>query len=245
MKSLIFAKRNILEYLRSPLLLFFTLAFPVIMFFMFQLIKLGTGATDEMVPMFTANNLTASIAVFSYSFVSLSLSLQISKDRESSFQARLSVSPLKSFDFFLGYLTPALFITVFQTVLCFILGLCFGLDISFGLLWAFLTLISISTFYISLGLIIGSILSEKSCGGVSSIVVQATALFSGMFFPLTEGTFKTVLTCFPFLPSIAIPQAFISGIFDNMLLNCLIFLGYLIITASICIWLFGKKLKYK
>ncbi len=245
MKSLIFTKRNILEYLRTPLVLFFTLAFPVIMFFVFQIIKVGTGATDQITPMFSANNLTASIAVFSYSFVSLSLSLQISKDRDSSFQARLSVSPLKNIDFFLGYLIPALIITVFQTVLCFILGLCFGLTISLRLIFAFLTLIFISIFYISLGLILGSILSEKACGGVSSIVVQVTALFSGMFFPLNEGTFKTVLSCFPFLPSIAIPQAIISGIYDDMLLYFLVFLGYLIVASGLSIWLFGKKLKNK
>ncbi len=245
MKSLIFAKRNILEYLRSPLVLCFTLVFPVAMFFIFQIIKVGTGATDEMVPMFTANSLTASIAVFSYSFISLSLSMQISKDRESSFQARLSVSPLKSIDFFLGYLIPALIITTFQTLLSFILGLCFGLKLSVGLIYAFLALIFISVFYISIGLILGSFLSEKACGGVSSIVVNLTALASGMFFPLQDGAFKTVLSCLPFLPSCTIPQSFINGNYDNILLYCLVFVGYFAISTLTAIWLFGKKLKNK
>ncbi len=245
MKSLIFAKRNIIEYLRSPLVLFFTLAFPIAMFFIFQIIKLGTGATDDLVPMFTTDNLTASIAVFSYSFVSLSLSTQISKDRESSFQARLSVSPLKRVDFFLGYLIPALVITICQTIFSFILGLCFGLTLSPRLILAFLSLIFISTFYISIGLILGSILSEKACGGVSSIVVNATALFSGMFFPLTDGAFKTVLTVFPFLPSVSIPQSFISGNYHLIKINCLVFLAYLILTVCLSIWLFGKKIKNK
>ncbi len=245
MKSLIFAKRNIIEYLRSPLVLFFTLAFPIAMFFIFQLIKLGTGATDQITPMFSAKNLTASIAVFSYSFISLSLSLQISKDRESSFQARLSVSPLKSVDFFLGYLIPALIITTCQTVFSFILGLCFGLKISIGLIYAFLSLILISVFYISIGLIFGSILSEKACGGVSSIVVNVTALASAMFFPLTDGAFKTVLSCMPFLPSVAIPQSFISGSYENILLYSLVFIGYFAIAICASIWIFGKILKNK
>ncbi len=245
MKSLILAKRNIIEYLRSPLVLFFTIVFPVIMFFVFQIIKIGTGATDDIVPMFTANNLTASIAVFSYSFVSLSLSLQISKDREASFQARLSVSPLKSYDFFLGYLFPALTITASQTALCFILGLCFGLSISIRLIYSFFILIFISVFYVCIGLILGSCLSEKACGGVSSIVVNVTALFSGMFFPLTDGTFKTVLSCFPFLPSVAIPQALISASYTNLLTYCLAFLGYMIIAVVVSILIFGKRLKNK
>ncbi len=245
MKSLIFAKRNILEYLRTPLVTFFTLAFPIAMFLIFQIIKLGTGATDDIVPMFAVNNLTASIAVFSYSFISLSLSMQISKDRDSSFQARLSVSPLTAIHFFLGYFFPALLITISQTTLSFILGFCFGLKLSVGLLYAFLVLIFISTFYISLGLILGSILNEKACGGISSIVVNVTALFSGMFFPLTDGTFKTVLSAFPFLPSVSIPQAFINGNYDNILLYCLVFVGYLIVSVALSIWLFGKKIKNK
>ncbi len=245
MKSLIFAKRNVIEYLRSPLVLFFTLAFPIAMFLIFQIIKLGTGATDDIAPMFAVNNLTASVAVFSFSFITLSLSTQISKDRESSFQARLSVSPLKPVDFFLGYFIPALIIALCQIVLCFITGFCFGLKLSLELLFAFLTLIIISTFYISLGIILGSILSEKACGGVSSIAVNATALFSGMFFPLTDGTFKTILSFFPFLPSVAIPQAFINNNYGDMLIYCLVFALYLILTVGFSIWLFGKKIKIK
>lgn len=245
MRSYIFAKRNFIEYLRTPLLLFFTLAFPVIMFFIFQLIKLGTGATDDMVPMFTVNNLTASIAVFSFSFVSLGLSQQISKDRESSFQARLSVSPLTSLDFFLGYLFPALMITTIQTILSFILGLCFGLTVSVNLIFAFLSLVFISVFYVSLGIILGSMLSEKASGGVSSIVIQLTALFSAMFFPLPQGTFRTVLSAFPFLPSVAIPQSFINCTYENFLLYSLVFVGYLLVAVCLSIYLFNKKIKSK
>ncbi len=245
MKGLNLAKRNILEYLRSHLTLFFTLAFPVLMFLVFQLIKTGTGATDDITPMFSSNNLTASISVFSYSFVSLCLSQQISKDRDSSLQARLSVSPLNRIDFFIGYLTPALIITVVQTVLAFILGLCFGLTISIRLIPAMLSLVIISIFYISLGLILGSLLSEKSAGGVSSIVIQVTALFSGMFFPLTDGVFKTVLTCFPFLPSITIPQSFISGNYQNIFIYLLSLCIYFAVAIGLAVWLFGKRLKNK
>ncbi len=245
MKSLLFAKRNLLEYVRSSLLLFFTLIFPVAMFCIFQVIKRGTGATDEMVPMFTANNLTASIAVFSYSFVALSLSTQIAKDRSTSFQARLSVSPLKPIDFFVGYLIPSLIITVAQTALCFILGFCFGLKFSIGILYAFFAMVFISIFYIAIGILLGSLVNEKACGGVSSIVVNATALLSGMFFPLTAGTFKNVLSCFPFLPSVAIPQAFLNGNYDNFPLYAGVFLGYMVITLLCAVLVFGQKLKRK
>ncbi len=245
MKSLIFAKRNILEYLRSPLLLFFTLAFPVAMFFIFQIIKIGTGATDQIVPMFATNNLTASIGVFSYSFVSLSLSTQISKDRSTSFYARLSISPLKSVHFFCGYLFPSLIITLVQTAICFVLGLCFGLKVSIGLVYAFAIMIFISIFYISIGIILGSLVSEKACGGIASIIVNVTAIFSGMFFPLTTGTFKNILSCLPFLPSVAIPQAIIIGDYSNLLLYCGVFVGYTLIAVACSILAFNTKLNKK
>lgn len=243
MKSLTFAKRNIKEYLRTPLILFFTLFFPILMFFIFQIIKLGTGAGDIEVPMFMTNNIIPSIAVFSYTFITLSISLQISKDRTTSFQSRLMVSPMKSVDFFLGYFIPCLITAFFQTILCFIIGLIFGLSVSINLLWAFVCLMIISTFYISIGILLGSLFSDKSCGGISSLVVNMTAIFSGMFFPLQEGTFKNILSLLPFYPSVSMVQGLINNNYTNFLNLFLVFICYTIITITTTILVFRKKLK--
>ncbi len=243
MRSIIFAKRNIKEYFRSPLMLFFTIVFPIVMFFIFQIIKIGTGATDEMVPMFAVNNLIPSISVFSFSFMAMNLSLQISKDRTTSFQARLNISPMKPFDFFIGYFIPNLIIVIIQVILCFILGFIFNLKFDLSIIYAFLSLIFISTFYISIGILIGSLLNEKACSGVNTIFVNATALFSGMFFPLTDGTFKKILSFFPFLPSVAIPQSFINNVYTDLLLYFIVLIIYLIITVIISIIMFNQKLK--
>ncbi len=245
MRSLIFAKRNIKEYLRSPLMLFFTIGFPILMFFIFQIIKLGTGATDEIVPMFSINNLVSSICIFSYSFITLSLATQIAKDRTTSLQSRLQISPMNAFDFFAGYFLPSFFIAIIQTFVCFLISLCFGLTISLNLILAFLCLIVISIFYISFGILIGSLFSEKSCAGISSIFVNISAIFSGMFFPLTDGTFKTILSFLPFLPSIAIPQAFINNNFSNIWLYSLTLMIYFIITFAVSILIFNKRIKVK
>ncbi|MBQ8434361.1 MAG: ABC transporter permease [Clostridia bacterium] len=245
MTSLIFAKRNIKEQLRSPINLFFTLAFPILMFFVFQLIKLGTGATDKIVPMFATNNLIPSIAVFSYTFVSLTQCTQIAKDRETAFQARLTVSPMQPKHFFWGYFLPSLAIVVVQTTLCFVVGLCFGLKFTLGTLLAFLSLIPISLFYICVGIILGSVLGSKSCAGVATIFVQLTSIFSGMFFPLTEGTFRDILTCFPFLPSVAIPQCLIAQTYQDIVLYVLILSAYTIVAFVFAHLLFSKQLKNK
>ncbi|MBQ8845467.1 MAG: ABC transporter permease [Clostridia bacterium] len=245
MKYITFSKRNIIEYLRNPLMLFFTLIFPLLMFVIFQIIKLGTGASNDIVPMFKITNLIPSISVFSFSFLSLNLSTQISKDRTSSFQSRLQVSPMKSFDFFLGYLLPSLLISICQILLCFIIGFCFGLNISINVLYTFLCLIIISIFYISIGILIGSIFNEKGCGGISSIFINLTAIFSGMFFPLTNGIFKKILSYFPFLPSIAIPQSLLNNNYENFLLYFIVLIIYLVLIVSLSIFIFHKKLKNK
>ncbi len=245
MRGIAFAKRNIKEYLRNPLTLFFTLGFPIIMFIVFQVIKIGTGLTDDIAPMFTAKSLTPSISVFSFTFVGLTLSLQISRDRSLAFFDRLRVTPMTGLDFFVGYFLPCLIIAIVQCLLAFAVGFIFGLPLSLGVLYAFLILIVISVFYISLGVLVGSLFSEKSCGGICSILVNLTALMSGMFFPLSEGTFKTVLTCFPFLPSTALPQAFIYNDYSNLLTYGLVLIGYSALTITASILVFRKRLQVK
>ena len=245
MTSIIFANRNIKEQLRSPVNLFFTIVFPILMFFVFQLIKVGTGATDEIVPMFATNNLVPSILVFSYTFVSLTLCAQIAKDRETAFLARLSASPMKAKHFFLGYFLPSFAIAVAQTLLCFVVGCFFKLTLTWGTLWAFFALVATSPFYICVGITLGSVLSSKSSAGVSTIFVQATAIFSGMFFPLAEGTFKDILTFLPFLPSVAIPQSLINHSTQHLWLYGLVLFGYTAISFVLANVIFLKCIKNK
>ena len=245
MTSIIFANRNIKEQLRSPVNLFFTIVFPILMFFVFQLIKVGTGATDEIVPMFATNNLVPSISVFSYTFVSLTLCAQIAKDRETAFLARLSASPMKAKHFFWGYFLPSFAIAVAQTLLCFVVGCFFNLTLTWGTLWAFFALVATSPFYICVGIALGSVLSSKSSAGVSTIFVQATAIFSGMFFPLAEGTFKDILTFLPFLPSVAIPQSLINHAFETVAWYVVVFTAYTLMAGIVTNILFRKQLKNK
>lgn len=245
MKAVTFSKRNLIEFFRSPLMLFFTIVFPVVMFFLFQIIKRGTGATDEMVPMFTTIKLIPSIAVFSFSFLGMNISLQIAGDRASAFQSRLRVSPMKPVDFFMGYFLPCLLLAVFQILICFVLGVCFGLKVSTNMLWALLAMLGVSVFYIACGILIGSLFGEKTCGGVSSILVNLTAIFSAMFFPLTDGAFKKVLSFLPFLPSVEISQVVLVGAGVNLLQDVIILFAYCIIVSLCAIIAFNRKLESK
>lgn len=243
MRTLSFTKRNLLEFLRNPLTLFFAIIFPLVMFFLFQIIMLGTGATAEMVPMFAVDKLIPSTTIFSFSFLALTISFQISKDRASAFQARLAVSPMRPIDFFLGYFLPCLIIASIQIILSYILGIIFGMTVGLGLILDFFILLLTSTFYISFGILIGSIFNEKSCGGISSIFVNITAIFSAMFFPLTAGTFKTILSFLPFMPSVELAQNVLILSLSNLLHNVLVVGGYTLLTVIASLLIFKKKLK--
>ena len=112
-KTINFYKRNLKEVLRDPIIYIFCLGFPVVMFVLFFVINnFSSGNT----PTFEVPSLLPGIIVFSYAFVMLTLSLVVSKDRQTSFLKRLYSSPMKPHHFILGYFLVGLFVGLMQTV---------------------------------------------------------------------------------------------------------------------------------
>ena len=110
-KTINFAKRNLKELLRDPLMYVFCLGFPIAMFFLFFFINKYSGGNT---PTFEVKSLTPGIIVFSYSFIMLTLALIVSKDRQTFFLKRLYSSPMKDYDFILGYSIVGFIIGVIQ-----------------------------------------------------------------------------------------------------------------------------------
>ena len=118
-KVLNFYKRNLKEILRDPIIYIFCLGFPVAMFLLFFIInKFSNGHTAT----FEVLSLLPGMIVFSYSFVMLTLSIVVSKDKQTFFLKRLYSSPMKSYHFILGYFLVGLFIGLLQTLICIISG---------------------------------------------------------------------------------------------------------------------------
>ena len=111
---LLFIKRNLLEMVRDPLVYIFCAGFPVAMFLLFQLIVHNTGDT---LPTFNIKSLVPGITIFAYSLLMLIGGLLISKDKTSAFLRRLFTSPLKSYQFIIGYFVPFFFMLIFKWVL--------------------------------------------------------------------------------------------------------------------------------
>lgn len=246
MRSLIFAKRNFKEILRDPLSAIFCLVFPIALLLIFEIIIAGVGTVDlSTTPQFMINNLTPSIAVFSFSFLTLFGSMLISKDRTTSFQDRLNISPIKPKEFIWGYTMPLLLLAFIQILVCFVACFIFGLQFSWYLLLSILFLIPPALLFIGLGLLIGVLFNSNASSGMSSIVINLGAILGGMFFPIQNmsGAFVVIANIFPFYPSLQVVRSVMLGDFSNIILPLLIVLAYVIVIFAFAIILFYKKMK--
>ena len=156
-----FAKRNALEILRDPLTVCFGLGFPLVL-----LLLLSAIQANIPVEMFEIRHLTPGIAVFGLSFITLFSATVIAKDRKTALLQRLYTTPMKARDFILGYTLPMVPIVLMQTLVCFAAAVAFGLEITVNLVLAVLLNIPAAVMYIGLGLLCGSVLTDKQVGGV-------------------------------------------------------------------------------
>lgn len=207
-KILNFTKRNLKEVLRDPIIYIFCLGFPVAMFLLFFVInKYSNGNT----PMFEVNSLLPGIMVFSYSFVMLSLSLSVSKDKETFFLKRLFSSPMKPYQFILGYSLVGLFIGLLQTVVCIIAGFVISAISNVGfvsvgkILLLIVSQLPILVTNIFLGILFGTIFNDKSAPGICSVFISLAGILGGCWMPIeTMGGFEAFCRFLPFYPSVYI-----------------------------------------
>ena len=214
MKTLTFAKRNAKEILRDPLNLFFGLGFPIIL-----ILLLNTIQRNVPVPLFEIQHLTPGITVFALSFMTLFSATLIAKDRETALMQRLYTTPLKATDFILGYALPIIPIAVGQSAVCYLFAIILGLEVTVNILLAILFILPISVLFISLGLLFGSILTDKQAGGVcGALLTNLSAWLSGTWFDLelVGGVFEKIAHALPFFHAVELERALLMGNFDGI-----------------------------
>ena len=238
MRMLNFAKRCFKELMRDPISLIFEIALPVFLLFIFQQIDLPSEV-------YGIELFTPSIMLFGLAFITLFSGTLIAKDRTSSFLIRLGASPMRSFDYIFGYILAIVPIIILQDSIFLIVALMLGLKFSVNIILGLLMSIVISILFISFGLIIGSLVSEKASGGVGSVIVQLVCFTSGMYFSrdLIGEVFAKVCEVLPFESSLNILKAVFSGNYDIVSTrNVIVFVLYLLISLVISILLFNKKM---
>ena len=236
MRILTFANRNFKEIIRDPLSIIFAIILPLFLLFIFQQFKIPND-------IYKIENFTPGIIIFSFAFITLFTATLISKDRSTSLLIRLGVSPLKPKEYVLGYIVAVLPIVIIQNVLFFIVAIILGLEFNVNVIYTILASIPISILFIAFGILIGSITTEKSASGVSSIVVQLVAFTSGMYFStvMVGATFAKICNILPFSRCTIITKSILNGNYQNLLSSSLILVLYTIFTLIISIMIFKKK----
>lgn len=241
MKMLTFASRNTKEILRDPLNLFFGLGFPLVLIFLLSAIQ-----ANVPVKLFEIERLTPGITVFGLSFMSLFSATIISKDRGSSLLQRLYTTPIRPIDFILGYTLPILPIALAQSVICYIAAIVLGLEITVNILYALVFIIPVSLLYIALGLLCGSVFTDKQVGGIcGALLTNLSAWVSGIWFDLdlVGGTFKKISYALPFVHAVEMSRAALDGNLSGIFPHIWWVLSYAIVLFAVAVLMFLRQMK--
>ena len=241
MKMLTFASRNSKEILRDPLNLGFGLGFPLVV-----LLLLSAIQANIPVELFAIAHLTPGITVFGLSFMTLFTATLIAKDRGSALLQRLYTTPLTALDFILGYTLPVIPISLGQSAVCWLAALCLGLELTVNILWALLFMIPVALLYIALGLLFGSILTDKQAGGIcGGLMTNLSAWLSGIWFDLelVGGTFRDIAYLLPFAHAVDLQRAVLAGDIAGSLPHLWWVLGYALGAGALAVGLFLRQMK--
>ncbi len=250
MRTLVFSRRNMKEMLRDPLSYIFCLGFPIVLFLLFRLIsRYAAGAY-----WFEVKSLTPGILMFSYSFVMLHMTLLVSKDRTTSFLMRLFSSPMTAVNYVAGYGLTGLGLALGQSAVCcaaaWIICAVSGGEFHWGgAALCILAMIPVMVIFIGLGILFGSLFSEKSAPGVSSVIISVCGVLGGAWMPLeTMGGFEKLCRCLPFYPATMAGRtvfALSKAGFDNFWLNIIITAAYAAAAFALAAFAFKSRMKAK
>ncbi len=238
-------KRNVKEILRDPLSLAFMLAMPLVMEVLFYVIFHGQSQQFEM------KYLAPGIVAFAQAFLTLFSGLLIALDRGSAFLTRLYVSRARSSEFIMGYAFALFPVALVQSVFFFLVGGIIDPSIfSVNMIFAVLLSVIPAAFFIGMGILLGSLCSERSIGGVCSIFIAGQSMLSCMWFP-PDGLGKGVLTAMRVLPfknaAELLQKGFLgyTDFFHQFWQPLLILLAYTLVVFFLAIVVFKKKMREK
>lgn len=241
MRMLSYSLRTAKEILRDPLNLGFGLGFPLVLLFLLSAIQ-----ANIPVSLFALEMLTPGLTVFGLAFMTLFSAALIAKDRSSSLLQRLYTTPLRPADYILGYMLPVLPISAAQGLLCYLAAAFLGLKLTINVLWALLLLIPAEIFFIALGLLCGSVFTDKQVGGIcGALLTNLTAWLSGVWFDLdlVGGAFKAIAYALPFVHAVEMERAVLAGNYSNIWPHLLWVLGYGIVALVAAVLLFLRQMR--
>lgn len=238
MRILNFAKRNFKEIIRDPLSIIFAIILPLFLLFIFQQIKIPNDT-------YNLENFTPGIMIFSFSFITLFSSTLIAKDRQTSLLIRLGVSPMKPIEYILGYMISFIPVILLQDILLFVLAIILGFLFSINIIWTILVSVIIAILFLGIGILIGSLVSDKAASGISSIIVQLVCFTSGIYFPkeLLGNTYSKICEILPFDSALVIIKGILNNNYETIKLqNIIVFCVYTVTFIILSAIIFKRKM---
>ena len=241
MQAIAFAGRNRRELIRDPLTVAFGLGFPLVLLYLLSAIQ-----RNVPVELFAVERLAPGAASFGLTFIALFSAMLISRDRSQSFMMRLCASPMRAGDFILGYLLPMLPIAAAQIAICYLAAAPLGFSLNLRALVSLLSLLPAAVLYIAIGLLCGTLLTDKQVGGVcGAVLTNVCAWLSGVWFDLSllgEG-FAAFAEWLPFASSVTAARAAAAGDYAAVARPLLIVCDYAAVLLVVAVACFHKKLK--
>lgn len=243
-RTLVFTRRNVREILRDPLSLVFCFGLPVLMELLMTFINKSIPPEANMT-VFQIAKLAPGIITFSFSFITLFTGLLIAGDRTSTFLERLYTSPMRSWEFLCGYVLSLIPVALIQAIVCCLVWIIFGLKITGGILLMLLLAIPVCLVFVGLGVIVGTLFSDKQVGGFSSILITVISLSCGVWMDLESigGIMLRVSSALPFYHVKRILYAASSGNYTGFGVSCAVCAGYLVVFFIIAVLLFRRRMK--
>jgi ABC-2 type transport system permease protein len=170
----------------------------------------------------------------------------IAKDRSSAFLQRLYTTPMTALDFILGYTLPVLPIAIAQCVICYVAAVFLGLRVTVHIVSAVFAIIPVSFLYIGLGLLCGSVLTDKQVGGIcGALLTNLSAWLSGVWFDLelVGGVFQKIAYALPFIHAVELERAVLAGNYAGMFTHLWWVLGYAVVLLIAAVLLFLRQMK--
>ncbi len=204
-RTMVFAKRNLIEVLRDPLSWIFCIAFPIVMLIIMSIVN-SAIPKEAGHTLFRIDNLAGGIAIFGQMFVMLFTAIGVAKDRSGSFLTRLYSSPMKSSNFVWGYILPMLLTAVIQVCVSLAAAVVVSLitDYSLNIAGLLLTVVAVipsAMMFSAIGFIFGAVFNEKAAPGICSIIISLGSMVGGIWFDVegVGGFMYKLGKCLPFL----------------------------------------------
>ena len=132
-----------------------------------------------------------------------------------------------------------------QSVVCYVTGFCLGLRPGWTVLAALAALIPSNIFFISLGLLCGSLFNDKQVGGMcGALLTNVTAFLAGIWFDLSlmGGEFKSFAYLLPFAHGADAAKAALAGEWAALPGHLLWVSAWAAALMALAVWLFRRKL---